>query len=207
MRAPAAFVLLLVFSAALAGCGRKPAQDYIATGTLSVELAPSWPAQVRTEVAQSLQRLKNFSAFADVTMTVRTSPDVGDVIAQRTWKNVKFPHEFGLGKKLGESFRKRLGNKRVYVTAMVDLYPEGRERGRYALVAWTPRPVDIGAYHIRMKAKHLLGARGHRSEELSHGWIRLELDRRRGAAARDACRAHGRRALQRQDRRLAGLLP
>ena len=136
MKKTIAVAMALIAIQVLAGCGAKPAQDYVATGTLT--LGDSF----RNDVDQFLAR----GGSADLVMTVRTSPDVGDVIIQRRWVDVKFPFEFGLGKNLGTLHKKKHAGKPVFLTAYVTLRQGGTRGSTFALVGWTKEPIAIGTY-------------------------------------------------------------
>ena len=75
------FVLACGF---IAGCGRQPAQDYAITGTLRLD----------PRVGVDLDAFYENMGTTELVMTARTSPDVGDIVIQRRWMNVKLPHEF-----------------------------------------------------------------------------------------------------------------
>lgn len=128
-------IAALASLAFLSSCGRKPAQPYVAVGTLSVADSFAGP------VAQLLRFHR-----ADVVMTVRTTPDVDSVIVQRRWKDVTFPFEFGLGKGLGATYREKYKGQKVFVTAMVTFTAGQKTKPDYTFVGWTREPVDIGTY-------------------------------------------------------------
>lgn len=143
MRARALIALAVVIVAAttLTSCGLKPPQDYVVTGTLdaSKELRRTMRQPIFDELTRYATELR---------MTVRTTPDVGDVVAQRRWRNVGMPHEFGLGKGRGEAIRATAG--KVYVTAMLTLRDPRSGAPLARFVGWTPKPVAVGTYNTHL---------------------------------------------------------
>lgn len=144
-----AAAVVAIAALSLSGCGIKPAQDYVVTGTLdaSAELRRSMRAPIFDE-------LTRYST--ELVMTVRTSPDVGDVVVQRRWRNIGIPHEFGLGKGRGEAVKSR--SESVYVTAMLTLRDPQRGFALGRFVGWTKKPVPVGSYHTHLELEWMFSS-------------------------------------------------
>ncbi len=127
-------ILSLLTILLLGGCGLQPAQDYVTIGTL--EVAPMLRA--------TALRAASAGNETELVMTLRTSPDVKDVVVQRRWINPRFPLEFGLGKGRAEEF----AGQDLYVTAEL----RGLSIGK--ILGWTPDPVPAGKYFIAMSLEY-----------------------------------------------------
>lgn len=148
MRGFALLIVLVGAALMLAGCGMKAPQDYVVTGTLDAS------QELRTAMRQPLFDDLRRRFNSELVMTVRTSPDVGDVVVQRRWLNVTLPHEFGLGKERGAVVETKA--KEVYITAHLTLKNPQNGAPLATFVGWTKTPVPVKSYHLHLELTDML---------------------------------------------------
>lgn len=139
-----AILTVLLALVGLVSCGRQPAQDYAVAGQL--RFRPGSRFDMR-EVDRGRYHL-------ELVMTARTSPDVGDVVAQRRWVNLGANHTFGLGKGRGQRIAKK--GERVWITALIAVIEDRTGRPHQTWVGWTPEPVDLGRYDAVIRVDKLI---------------------------------------------------
>ncbi|MEE9395005.1 MAG: hypothetical protein V3W41_21160 [Planctomycetota bacterium] len=143
-----AAVLSLVFCMVLvSACDRQAGQPYVITGELTI----------KSDFNVDPDEINSRGGRVNLMMTVRSGPNIGDVLVQRRWIGIGSRHHFGLGK--GDDIVTRIKAKtdRIYVTALLDVYDRGGERITRSYVGWTRDALPVGSDNLVLEIDNAYG--------------------------------------------------